>query len=242
MFNPIPMQTMQHGQHFRALTLRIPYEFETPLLGVDHAWMSGPTFPRHPHKGMSAVSYLFDDSQTSIHNQDSIGNDNLIPPGGLHWMAAGRGVTHEEVPSETGKTVHSLQIFVALPPPLKYAEPFALSLGPEAMPTVSLPHARVRVVLGRFGEHRSPLDVPTPMDMLDIRLEPGAELVLPVPQGASALLLPVQGAGTLNERTFSPESLAAPFFSADTSNEVMRLQATNEAVQVVVFILTPHFN
>ncbi|MBV8124372.1 MAG: pirin family protein [Burkholderiaceae bacterium] len=239
MFELIPMQKMQHGPQFRALTLRIPYEFQMPLLGVDHAWMSGPTFGPHPHKGLSAVSYLFHDAETSVRNQDSIGNDNLIPPGGLHWMAAGRGVVHEEVPAEIGKTVHSLQIFVALPAALSSGEPFALSLSPDKVPVVSLPRAEVRVVLGRFHDQHSPLDAPTPMDMLDIRLEPGAELELTRGRGAGALLLPIHGAVKLDGHAFSAEGPMAPLFPADASTEVMRLQATDEAVHVVVFVVPP---
>lgn len=75
--------------------------------------MSGPTFP--PHQGFSAVSYLFLDSETGINNRDSIGTQNLIKSGGLHWTTAGKGIVHEEVPAETGKTVHSLLIFISQP-------------------------------------------------------------------------------------------------------------------------------
>ena len=62
-----------------------------PFLGVDHAWISTPTFQPHPHAGFSAVSYLFLDSETGIDNRDSLGNRNHIQPGGLHWTAAGAG-------------------------------------------------------------------------------------------------------------------------------------------------------
>src|SRR6266508_3788 len=93
-----------------------------PFIGVDHAWMSAPTFPPHPHAGFSAVSYLFLDSETGIANQDSIGNHNLIRPGGLHWTTAGRDVVHEEVSAEAGKTVHSLQLFVNLGLPVFEAQ------------------------------------------------------------------------------------------------------------------------
>ncbi|WP_436304007.1 MULTISPECIES: pirin-like C-terminal cupin domain-containing protein [unclassified Variovorax] len=53
-----------------------------PFLGIDHAWMSAPTFPPHPHAGFSAVTYLFLDSETGIANPDSPGNSTLIQPGG----------------------------------------------------------------------------------------------------------------------------------------------------------------
>ena len=110
------LQRAAKGNHFLAYALRGQEPSIDPFLGIDHAWMSAPTFAPHPHAGFSAVSYVFLDSETGIENKDSFGNHNLIQPGGLHWAAAGSGIVHEEVPAEPGKTVHSLQIFVALPP------------------------------------------------------------------------------------------------------------------------------
>lgn len=136
------LQRANHGSHFRAYGLRGAAALIDPFIGVDHAWMSAPTFPPHPHAGFSAVSYLFLDSETGIDNRDSIGTHNLIRPGGLHWTTAGRGIVHEEVPAETGKTVHSLQIFVNLPPQRRDIAPFALSLAPQDIPVVQLPASR----------------------------------------------------------------------------------------------------
>ncbi len=73
------------GNHFRARSLRsADPALIDPFLGVDHAWISAPTFPAHPHAGFSAVSYVFADSETGIANRDSLGNRNVILPGGLH--------------------------------------------------------------------------------------------------------------------------------------------------------------
>ncbi|WP_037588410.1 hypothetical protein [Stenoxybacter acetivorans] len=43
-----------------------------PFLGVNHAWMSAPAFPLYSHVGFPAVSYLFLDSETGIHNRDNM--------------------------------------------------------------------------------------------------------------------------------------------------------------------------
>ncbi|MET3135050.1 redox-sensitive bicupin YhaK (pirin superfamily) [Oxalobacteraceae bacterium GrIS 1.11] len=167
------LERMEHGTHFRAFTLRGDDQTALidPFLGVDHAWMSGPTFPPHPHAGFSAVSYLFLDSETSIQNRDALGDTSIIKPGGLHWTAAGRGIVHEEVPVEVGKTVHSLQIFVNLPVAHQAAAPQVLRLAPEQVPVVRLPGASVRVVSGKFNQVESPFAPPTPIQLLDIDLE-----------------------------------------------------------------------
>jgi redox-sensitive bicupin YhaK (pirin superfamily) len=111
------LHSMNIGKGFKAFALRGggAEDAMDSFLGVDHARMSEPTFATHPHAGFSAVSYLFLDAETGVKNRDSLGTRNLIRPGALHWSAAGRGVVHDEVPAETGKTVHMLQIFVNLP-------------------------------------------------------------------------------------------------------------------------------
>ena len=62
------LQRSNRGSHFRAYGLRGDEAgaLIDPFLGVDHAWISAPTFPPHPHAGFSALSYLFLDSETGI--------------------------------------------------------------------------------------------------------------------------------------------------------------------------------
>ena len=132
------LQQIRRGNHFQANALRGGNELICPFLGVDHAWMSAPTFPEHSHAGLSAVTYVFMDAKTGYDNRDSLGTRNLIRPGGLHWTTAGRGIRHEEIPAEPGKTAHSLQIFVDLAVDMRDMEPFALSLEPDELPVLSL--------------------------------------------------------------------------------------------------------
>lgn len=151
------LQRANHGGNFRGYGLRGETALFSPFLGVDHYWMSAPTFPLHRHTGMSAVSYLLLDSETGMTNRDSIGTHNLIQPGGLHWTTAGRGVAHEEVPAEHGKTVHGLQIFVALAPSKRDIAPFPLILEPQDVPVIQQSGAKIRIPLGSYGGKRSPL-------------------------------------------------------------------------------------
>ena len=100
---------------------------------------------------------------------------------------------HEEFPAEIGKTVHMLQIFVNLARERQGDAPRALSLAPEDVPVVQLPGVKIRVPLGSFGEVRSPLMPPTEVTLLDIALDAGAELSVPIPAGQSAFVMPIYG-------------------------------------------------
>ena len=234
------MQRANRGSRFRAYRLHgsDPLQLD-PFMGIDHAWMSAPTFPPHPHAGFSAVTYLFLDSETGIANRDSQGNSTLIEPGGLHWTAAGRGVVHEENPAVEGSTTHLLQIFVNLPREQQNAAPFALSLAPQDVPVVRHPGVRVRVPLGSFEGVRSPLTPPTEVTLLDITLEAGAELALPVAAGQRAFFMPINGSAELNGEAFGLDDLGAPILPTVTDATTHKLAAIAGGAKVAVFIGEP---
>lgn len=234
------MQRANRGSHFRAYRLDSsdPASID-PFLGIDHAWMSAPTFPPHPHAGFSAVTYLFLDSETGIANRDSLGNSTLIQPGGLHWTAAGRGVIHEENPAVTGSTAHLLQIFVNLPRERQDAAPFALSLAPHDVPVVQHPGVRVRVPLGTFDGVHSPLAPPTEVTLLDISLEAGAELVLPLSSGQRALVMPIFGSAQVDGVRFGLDDLGAPILPAAAEATTHTLVGEPGGARVAVLIGKP---
>lgn len=235
------LHRMNIGSGFRAYALRSGGKAEPidPFLGVDHAWMSEATFATHPHAGFSAVSYLFLDSETGVNNQDSLGTRNLIQPGGLHWTAAGRGVVHNEVPAITGKTVHMLQIFVNLAVEKQSAAPFSLSLEPQDVPVVHVPGAKIRVPLGGFADARSPLSSPTDVRLLDISLDDGASLLVPVPEGQTTFVMPIFGTTVIEGEAFDANDPHLPVFSAQPTSREISLRAKDGNAKVVVFSGTP---
>lgn len=238
-FTIAPIQRANHGGHFRAYGLRGVAGLIAPFINVDHAWMSAPTFPPHPHAGFSAVSYVFPDSDAGIENRDNIGTHNLIRPGGVHWTTAGRGIVHEEIPAEAGKTVHSLQIFVGLEPGKQSIAPFALSLEPQDVPVVQLPGVNVRVPVGSFHGVRSPLVPPTDVTMLDVSLDESAELTVPVAAGECAFVMPIFGTMAIDGRHFDPNDLRLPVFTAQRASHFITIQAPSGMASVMVFAGRP---
>jgi redox-sensitive bicupin YhaK (pirin superfamily) len=234
------MQRANRGTQFHAYRMHAsdPAQLD-PFMGVDHAWMSAPTFPPHPHAGFSAVTYLFLDSETGIANRDSNGNSTLIEPGGLHWTAAGRGVVHEENPAVVGSTTHLLQIFVNLPRDRQNAAPFALTLKPQDVPVVHRPGVRVRVPLGHFGVARSPLTPPTEVTLLDVSLDAVAELDVPVPAGQRAFFMPIFGSAEVDGEGFGLDDLGAPVLPTASEATRHRLVAKTGGAKVAVFIGSP---
>jgi len=237
----VPLQRMNHGGHFRAYTLRAENNVLAPFLGVDHAWMSAPTFPPHRHTGFCAVSYVFLDSETGIDNRDSLGTHNLIRPGGLHWATAGSGIIHQEDPAEEGKTVHSLQIFVSLPPGLEQIAPSALSLEPEDTPMLRVPGGKIRVALGSLSGVASPLKPPTNVTLLDISLEEGAELDIPVPANVNMFAMPIFGEVNIDGEAFFLDGQGLPVYTSSEFPREVRLKAEHGPAKVVMFWGDPRY-
>ncbi|POA16971.1 pirin family protein [Pseudomonas sp. FW300-N1A1] len=235
------LQRMNHGSRFRAFTLRGDRYAKPidPFLGVDHAWISGPTFPAHPHAGFSAVSYLFLDSETGIDNQDCLGNRNLIRPGGLHWTAAGKGVVHEEVPAEPGKTVHMLQVFINLPDDKQAQAPFVFSVEAQDVSVVHLPGAKIRVPLGSFESVISPLSLPTDVRLLDISLEGGHALNIPIAPGHVAFVMPIDGKIHVDGHPFDLNQPQVPVNLPQAPDRIVKLTAPAGSAKAVVFSGTP---
>lgn len=230
-----PLQRAYHGEHFRALRLSGAANLIEPFLGVDHAWMSGPTFPLHPHAGLSALSYVFLDSETGLANHDSLGNNNVINPGGLHWMAATQRVTHEEVPAENDKTVHSLQIFVGIPDRLRGAQPFSLSLEPHEVPVVQMDSAKVRVVLGSFEGVQSPIEAPQQITMLDISLTSAGAIEIQLPAGECGFVMPIYGAVSIDDVTYGISDLRLPVYPAMSQSQNIKVRASNPGTKFMFF-------
>lgn len=193
----VPGRPLRIGDSFTAL--HWSEDFFTgavdPVVMVDHFHMTAPTFQPHPHAGISAVTYVFEDSDSPHVNYDSLGNHQPIHPGALHWFVAGRGAVHTEQPEGPEPHVHALQVFVNLPASKKHLAPYAVHLEPAEIPEYTAPGVRVRVVLGQSQGLAQPATVrlPEPFTLLDGFMEAGAAFGHSLPAGWSAMVCLVSG-------------------------------------------------
>jgi redox-sensitive bicupin YhaK (pirin superfamily) len=134
----------------------------------------------HPHIGLATVTYLY---RGELQHRDSLGVDQMIRPGEVNWMIAGRGVTHSERTSaETRRGPHSLfgiQTWVALPDDHEETAPDFEHKPKEALPVVEAEGNSIRLILGSAYGERSPVKVFSDMFYADAMLKPGASLPLP---------------------------------------------------------------
>lgn len=134
----------------------------------------------HPHIGLATVTYLY---RGEFQHRDSLGSNQMILPGAVNWMVAGRGVTHSERTSEaTRKGPHSLfgiQTWVALPEDKEDVAPSFEHHGKDALPLIEHDGVSLRLILGRAYGEVAPASVFSETFYGDATLAPGARLPLP---------------------------------------------------------------
>jgi redox-sensitive bicupin YhaK (pirin superfamily) len=157
----------------------------------------------HPHINLATVTYLF---EGEILHRDSLGSQQVIRPGDINWMTAGRGIVHSERTPEVrraeGSTIHGLQLWVALPRESEEVAPEFHHHPGTALPSwVGPGGVEVRVLVGEALGVRSPVKTLSRVVYLDVRLEAGAVFDLPDDAGERGIYV-VAGDVTCADRSF----------------------------------------
>ena len=147
-----------------------------PFIFIDHM---GPAqmpadenmdVPPHPHIGLSTLTYLF---EGNVMHKDSLSTEIEIKPGQVNWMTAGCGIVHSErTPAYLRgkeKSVHGLQIWVALPKELEQMEPSFYHAGEEDLPHWEADSISYKLIAGEVFDKRSPVPVYSPLYFLELK-------------------------------------------------------------------------
>jgi redox-sensitive bicupin YhaK (pirin superfamily) len=132
----------------------------------------------HPHIGLATVTYLY---EGAMEHRDSVGSVQRIEPGAINWMTAGRGIVHSErTPADLkgkARRSHGLQLWAALPQAHEETAPSFAHTPAGAIPACDIDGGHVRVLIGSAFGLSSPVATFMETLYLDVRLDPGAELV-----------------------------------------------------------------
>jgi redox-sensitive bicupin YhaK (pirin superfamily) len=151
----------------------------------------------HPHRGCETVTIVYDGE---VSHKDSTGQGGTIGPGDVQWMTAGSGILHQEFHSDEfakrGGVLQMVQLWVNLPAKHKMTAPAYQAILSQSIPEVELSNSSglIRVIAGEHEGHVGPAKTFTPMNVFDIRLKKGEELVLPVADGWNTSVVVLRGA------------------------------------------------
>lgn len=134
----------------------------------------------HPHIGIATVTYLFDGE---LVHRDSLGSHQVIRPGDINLMVAGRGIVHSERENDEAKRrerhFDGLQLWLALPDTDEETNPEFFHYAASDIPAVSVDGVAVRVMIGHAYGAESPVRQFSQTLYLEAHLAAGQQLLLP---------------------------------------------------------------
>lgn len=134
----------------------------------------------HPHIGLGTVTYLYDGE---FEHRDSLGTHQMIYPGEVNWMVAGRGVTHSERTSEETRAkrnrLFGIQTWIALPKDREDMAPAFEHHKNAALPELQDTGIQAKLILGSAYGKSSPVTMQSETFYVDVILAPAAHFPLP---------------------------------------------------------------
>lgn len=168
---------------------------------------SGMDVRPHPHINLATVTYLF---EGAIRHRDSIGSDQVILPGAINLMTAGRGIVHSErSPDETraaGPEFYGMQTWLALPDGQEEIEPAFEHVAPQALPLVEGEGISARVLMGTLWGRTAATTCHAPTVYADIRLDAQASVPIDADADERAVLV-TEGRASLDGQVLDLFSL-----------------------------------
>jgi len=212
-----------------------PHARLDPFLMLDEFYSDNPDdyiagFPPHPHRGFETVTYMLDGR---MEHKDHLGNTGDLGPGSVQWMTAGRGVIHSEMPKQTEGRMRGFQLWINLPAAEKMKPAEYRDIPASSIAGLEFDGGSARVIAGTLsldgqtasGPVNSP-EQPLSTDPLyvDLRLEAGAEVDVPVPAGHNVLVYLYDGEASFAERKLPNRSAGV---LTDGDRVVLRAGAEN---------------
>jgi redox-sensitive bicupin YhaK (pirin superfamily) len=134
----------------------------------------------HPHIGLSTVSYLFGGQVT---HRDSLGVEQVIRPGEVNWMTAGKGIAHserfEDPAALAGGELEMIQTWVALPEKDEESNPAFDNYKPEKLPVFTDTGVWMRLIAGSAFGLRSNVKTHSPLFYVHVVIQKNTRFGLP---------------------------------------------------------------
>lgn len=169
----------------------------------------------HPHRGFETVTVAF---RGEIEHADSMGNRDVIRPGDVQWMTAGRGIIHQEFHSDefsrAGGDFEMCQLWLNLPKKDKMTKPKYQPIVATSIPAVDIHDAladitaksgtggescvsesvgKVRVIAGSFQGTKGPASTFSPVELWEVSMSENATVDFPFPELYSCIIFVRRG-------------------------------------------------
>jgi redox-sensitive bicupin YhaK (pirin superfamily) len=161
----------------------------------------------HPHINLATITYLF---EGAIQHRDSLGSNQLIEPGAVNWMIAGKGIVHSErtplSQRQLSARIHGIQCWIALPEQVEDMMPSFNHYESISLPNFEIGRTQFKLLLGRMGKHESPVETYSDLFYLEIKMPKDELITLPGNDRELAVYI-VQGSIAAQQQVMSPYSM-----------------------------------
>lgn len=183
-----------------------------PFIFMDHA---GPVMVQpgnahsmdvlpHPHIGLSTVSYLFGGQVT---HRDSLGVEQVILPGEVNWMTAGKGIAHserfEDPAALAGGELEMIQTWVALPDKDEESNPAFDNYKPEVLPVFTDTGVWMRLIAGNAFGLKNEVKIHSPLFYVHVVLQKNIRFGLPKEHAERGIYV-AKGSIDVSGKTYLP--------------------------------------
>ncbi|MDO5611571.1 MAG: pirin family protein [Pseudomonadota bacterium] len=174
----------------------------------------------HPHIGLQTFTWMI---EGEVMHRDSLGYEQVVKPGQVNLMTAGRGIAHSEDSVRDGERLHAAQLWIALPDTERHRPP-AFRNYPD-LPISDQGGFRATVLAGAAFGQSSPVEVFSPMLGIDFASETAASTVFACNPAWEYAAMVLQGAASVGGEPLPQGELL--YFAP--GQETIAIQSDDEA-------------
>lgn len=156
----------------------------------------------HPHIGLQTFSWMI---EGEILHRDSLGFVQVIRPGQVNLMTAGRGIAHSEELLPGSRQLHMTQLWIALPEAARHMAP-AFEHHP-VLPVLQRDGVQVTVIAGTCLGETAPMRFHSPLVGVDVVASGPATTTLPLDPMFEHGVLVLRGEATVDGDALAPGTL-----------------------------------
>lgn len=157
----------------------------------------------HPHIGLQTFTWMM---QGEIMHRDSLGTEQVIRPGQVNLMTAGRGIAHTEDSVPGQDAIHAAQLWIALP--REHADTTPRFDHYPDLPRWREQNMDMTLLIGSYANHTAPSKSFSPLVGVDLQVALTQQAKLSLRRDFEYGLLPLQGNWKIEGEVFAENELA----------------------------------
>lgn len=157
----------------------------------------------HPHTCLQTFTWMI---EGEVLHRDSLGNEQVIRPGQVNLMTAGRGISHSEESLPGERRLHAAQLWIALPSRVSDCDP-AFDHYPD-LPRWNVGGCAFTLLAGAYGIYVAPARLHSRLVGMDVCSAVGGAVDLSLNPEFEYGILPLEGEIRIGAERFASDEFA----------------------------------